>query len=811
MVTGMDANSCSSSDVITVQVLPLPTASISYVGNPFCQSGSVVVSRVGQAGGNYTSTTGLIIDAVTGEINLSSSTPGSYTVTYTFSNGSCSSKVSTEVTIFSLPNVSYLPSVNAVCIQANPFTLTGGSPAGGVYRGPGVLGDLFDPRTAGTGIHTIEYTYTNTKGCAMSATATIAVSAVSRGITPMLFPEVCVNATSFTLSVTSGIPPGGQFLGNGVMNNQFNPASAGIGIHIIRYLTPGVSGCTVLYTGTIQVNPKPALQVTAPQQVCEGTQVQINAQSAGDLFWSDSTSAALQIFNGVLTLRAIRTSTFLITCRDGKGCSNVQPVTIQVAVPPDARFQYDRNQYCNDGTVGVQLAGLSGGIFSSIPGIALNQTTGQINLSASQPGMYTIKYAVSNTAGCQSQFSSSIEIREKPVLAIVDLVLCQGNLQAITTTAALGGSSRWESNRNDIVEVDTQGVVRGLKAGQAQVKFTSPSGCSTSLSVTVKALPVLRGRNIVCKNDSIQLLVGTAAGLASQFTSLFPGIAGITSNGWIMGLKEGNALIRYQDADGCMATHPIQVDVVPERVTGPAVACEPATVRLDKPMQAVYGSSGYTFIYWKDPGQTVLLNNPMRIAESGKYYVQVRNGNGCKADKPVEVQVFIAKSLQPRRLDTVKTQNNTPIQLRGRPNGVAYLWSPAAGLNAATIQNPWFNYVKNMEYQVAVQTDSGCVVTDTVFVKAVDANVFVPTAFTPNRDGLNDKLTPICYSIQRISYFSVFNRWGELVFTTNSIGKGWDGTSKGSPAEPGTYVWMLEAVGLDGQLFRQKGTVVLIR
>jgi gliding motility-associated-like protein len=645
----------------------------------------------------------------------------------------------------------------------------------------------------------------------MSATATIAVSAVSRGITPMLFPEVCVNATSFTLSVTSGIPPGGQFLGNGVMNNQFNPASAGIGIHIIRYLTPGVSGCTVLYTGTIQVNPKPALQVTAPQQVCEGTQVQINAQSAGDLFWSDSTSAALQIFNGVLTLRAIRTSTFLITCRDGKGCSNVQPVTIQVAVPPDARFQYDRNQYCNDGTVGVQLAGLSGGIFSSIPGIALNQTTGQINLSASQPGMYTIKYAVSNTAGCQSQFSSSIEIREKPVLAIVDLVLCQGNLQAITTTAALGGSSRWESNRNDIVEVDTQGVVRGLKAGQAQVKFTSPSGCSTSLSVTVKALPVLRGRNIVCKNDSIQLLVGTAAGLASQFTSLFPGIAGITSNGWIMGLKEGNALIRYQDADGCMATHPIQVDVVPERVTGPAVACEPATVRLDKPMQAVYGSSGYTFIYWKDPGQTVLLNNPMRIAESGKYYVQVRNGNGCKADKPVEVQVFIAKSLQPRRLDTVKTQNNTPIQLRGRPNGVAYLWSPAAGLNAATIQNPWFNYLKNMEYQVAVQTDSGCVVTDTVFVKAVDANVFVPTAFTPNRDGLNDKLTPICYSIQRISYFSVFNRWGELVFTTNSIGKGWDGTNKGSPAEPGTYVWMLEAVGLDGQLFRQKGTVVLIR
>ena len=111
------------------------------------------------------------------------------------------------------------------------------------------------------------------------------------------------------------------------------------------------------------------------------------------------------------------------------------------------------------------------------------------------------------------------------------------------------------------MEVDAQGVVRGLQAGQSLVKFTSQTGCSTSLLVTVKSLPVLRGRNVVCKNDSIQVLVGTAAGLAAQFTSLFPGIAGITSSGWILGLKEGNALIRYQDADGCIATHPIKVDV----------------------------------------------------------------------------------------------------------------------------------------------------------------------------------------------------------------------------------------------------------
>ena len=119
--------------------------------------------------------------------------------------------------------------------------------------------------------------------------------------------------------------------------------------------------------------------------------------------------------------------------------------------------------------------------------------------------------------------------------------------------------------------------------------------------------------------------------------------------------------------------------------------------------------------------------------------------------------------------------------------------------------------MKNMEYQISIRTDSGCLVTDTVFVKAVDANIFVPSAFTPNTDGKNDKFAPVCYSIARLNFFSVFNRWGELLFTTNTIGKGWDGTNKGAAADAGTYVWMLEAVGMDGQVFRQKGTVVLIR
>ncbi len=707
--------------------------------------------------------------------------------------------------------VVYQSNLPAVCVQGNPFTLTGGNPTGGVYRGRGVIGDTFDPGVAGIGTHVIDYTYTNAKGCASTATATIQVVALVRGNTNLVFPEICVNANPFTIIVSNGVTPGGQLSGAGVVGDRFFPSLAGIGTHTIRYVTPGVSGCSVLYTGTIQVNPKPALLVTAAQQVCEGMPVVINAQAVGDLFWSDSTSSNLQNFSGPLTLRATRTTTYMITCRDGKGCSNVQPLTIQVVGYPDAAFRLEKEDLCNDGKVWVMVSGLSGGSFSSSYGLSMNRSTGEIDLSASQPGNYSITYQVTNQAGCESSSSRSIVIRERALLSLSNLILCVGTAQSITTTATPGGNSRWQSGNADIVSVDAQGLVRGLQSGRTSVIFTNQAGCTTGLSVTVKNLPQITGKNIVCKNDSIRLTVATAGGITGQFSSLFQSIVSVNNNGWVKGLQPGTAVIRYRDIDGCVATYPLQVDAVQERIPGPIIGCEPGTVRLDQSLQAAYGTSGYTYTYWRDAAQTALLNNPLRIGTSGSYYAQVINGNGCKLEKPLELRVTIAKALQPRRLDTVKTQNNTPVQLRGRANGVSYLWSPAAGLNSVYVQNPWFSYNRNMEYQVTLQTDSGCAVTDTVFVKALDANVFVPTGFTPNRDGLNDKLTPVCYSIQRLSYFTIFNRWGEVVFTTNSIGKGWDGTAKGSPADAGTYVWMLEAIGLDGQVFKQKGTVVLIR
>ena len=159
---------------------------------------------------------------------------------------------------------------------------------GGVYRGPGIKGDSMNPQLAGIGTHVIEYTYTNPKGCAAMATNTITITSVTGGTTALLFPEVCISGNPFTLVAASTVPAGGQFSGAGVYANKFDPQQAGVGKNIITYVTNAVAGCSVQYSGTIQVNPKPSLQVASLNKVCEGNQVVINPIASGELFWSDS-------------------------------------------------------------------------------------------------------------------------------------------------------------------------------------------------------------------------------------------------------------------------------------------------------------------------------------------------------------------------------------------------------------------------------------------------------------------------------------------------------------------------------------------
>lgn len=153
------------------------------------------------------------------------------------------------------------------------------------------------------------------------------------------------------------------------------------------------------------------------------------------------------------------------------------------------------------------------------------------------------------------------------------------------------------------------------------------------------------------------------------------------------------------------------------------------------------------------------------------------------------------------------------IQFNGQDIG-RYSWYPSQYLSDTGIRNPIGTYPNSgaFHYYIKVVTEAGCISYDTVLVNVINTgHALVPNAFTPNGDGRNDVVRPLMVGFKEISTFKIFNRYGELVFSTNTIGDGWDGTYKGQTAEMGVFYWLLEAIDIKGNKVLEKGDVTLIR
>ena len=153
-----------------------------------------------------------------------------------------------------------------------------------------------------------------------------------------------------------------------------------------------------------------------------------------------------------------------------------------------------------------------------------------------------------------------------------------------------------------------------------------------------------------------------------------------------------------------------------------------------------------------------------------------------------------------------------PLELSARRFGEDVLWSPGINLDDRTSYSPVFRGSAEQRYTIAIKTVSGCTTVDTQLVKTVDhIAVYVPNAFSPDNNGVNDRLRPISFGMKQVRSFRVFNRWGQLLFRMQADQSGWDGTFKGVKLETQTVVWTFEGEGLDGNIYSRKGTSMLLR
>jgi gliding motility-associated-like protein len=202
-----------------------------------------------------------------------------------------------------------------------------------------------------------------------------------------------------------------------------------------------------------------------------------------------------------------------------------------------------------------------------------------------------------------------------------------------------------------------------------------------------------------------------------------------------------------------------------------------------------------------------------QVGAAGTYRDTIRTSSGCDS-----IVWKVSLDVTPYPIVSVSKSNDINCNIgTARLNasgGFRYSWTPAGTLDNAQVRNPIASPTASTLYHVAVSSPEGCTVTDSIEVLVLkDPTQFgfqLPSAFTPNGDGLND-----CFGLSGWGgvtdvRFYIYNRWGELVFFTTDPSKCWDGTFKGKALGNEVFIYQVYANSFCGKIYRN-GTVAVIR
>jgi len=268
--------------------------------------------------------------------------------------------------------------------------------------------------------------------------------------------------------------------------------------------------------------------------------------------------------------------------------------------------------------------------------------------------------------------------------------------------------------------------------------------------------------------------------------------------------------------NGCteIAEVTITLNAANTAILGDFIACPNDTINL-----YVLDPSPLLTYSWEPDGNIVSGQDTpsvsVTLAQNTIFTVTSTDALGCTVSDSVEVTVsqLGGGAIQASASPSVIVPGQSS-QLNALPAGYSYQWIPAEGLDNAFIPNPVATPAVTTEYTVVV-SEGDCAYTTSVKVEVVDQlcgppSIYVPNAFTPNKDNKNDWLYVRANNLTRL-YFVIYDRWGEKVFETNDINIGWDGFYKGYAATPAVYVYYLEADCLGGETYFEKGNITIIR
>lgn len=470
----------------------------------------------------------------------------------------------------------------------------------------------------------------------------------------------------------------------------------------------------------------------------------------------------------------------IITAQEINSCADLRDTIHVNTLPPTVAGNLTGDRTICEGANSsvIQLSGHRGNILnwiSSTDGVnwtAIGNTTVQYT---AQDLTTTTRYRalVQNGGGCSIDSSGEVVITINPLtrggaLSPDDIGVCY--TQTVNSFIMLDGST---------------GAVQNWQYSYDGVNWNNFLPANTSTEYNVKSITQTTWyrtilKSGVCPADTSEVAKVQYHNVQFPVASIEPGIASIcygTSTPIHAMVTSGthyswnNTGTITNTGDGVISTHPYELHAV-------------AT-----PLQ----TTDYVLAVTNAGCPNALLDT-FHVDVTQPIVVSAGNDTAIVASQPLQLNVSVSD-----------------------PSADQYTWTPATGLSSAMIADPVANLGtmagNTITYIVKATTADGCSGQDSikVMVFATAPDIFVASAFTPNSDGRNDVLHAIPVGISRLEYFRIYNRWGQLIFSSASSEKGWDGKINGQLQATGNFVYTAQGVDYTGKTVTRKGIVTLIR
>ncbi|MBL0309157.1 MAG: PKD domain-containing protein [Bacteroidetes bacterium] len=744
------------------------------------------------------------------------SAPGTYAVTLMSENtAGCHDTLAKNIIIYPVPVANF--SFGTTCVNS-PVMFTNSSTGNNLgYNwnfGNGLTSNQQNPSPiySASGNYSVRLALASSDGCRDTATQSLTIHPL---------PAVTLNSDTQICPFTSV-----QLLASGGTSYVWTPTAGLSNPNISNPIATPSPPAPVVYTlritdafqcsntGMVRISfhPIPNIDAGLDTSVCLNPgsfrdSVLLRATGGVNYQWSPTTGLSNPNISNPVS-RPTTNTTYYLTGTDVNGCSLTDSVAVYF-LDPSLELIIDTSiGFCVGDTARPRILNQGASLYLWNPIQYLTHPT-SFNTGFFPPD--TLQYVLTVSNYCYTKSDSlSVIVWPLPVLGLNPLdSVCIGDSIQLNVSGAKTYQWNSEPTLSDLQIPNP--VANPVSTTQYTVTGTSINGCikhdSTTILVYLPSVIRLAPQvSFVCEGNPVQL---SATGAASYVWSPASSLDSSTSANPIASPADTTwYFVKATNVHGCTSNDSLLL-----RVQHPVTAntASPFNACVGVPLQLA-ASGGFYYEWFPSKGlNDAFSNHPFVLADSTTNYI-VRVSNDCFSDTAVAEVILHPLPEVDAGPDTL-IWRDTDAMLEGATNESNHFWHPSDWLNRPFELNTNATPPRTIWYELFAVDEFGCVGKDSVLITVEPHTILlVPTGFSPDGSGVNDVFHIVRWlNIERLKEFSVYNRWGERVFSTKDISQGWDGSFRGRPQPIGVYAWSIIAQTRDGEEIMRKGNVTLLR